>query len=131
MWLLLILAGLADLPRSAGPDGVIGLWSNSNATVLVEVSRCGRAICGRVVRASASAETDARKAGAPLMVGTQVLRDFEIRRPGMWGGKVFVPARNRTFRSTLTRVDDHHIRIDACILGGLLCQSEVWHRAAG
>jgi uncharacterized protein (DUF2147 family) len=132
MWLLGMAVALgADPSRSAGADGILGLWTNSNSTVVVDVTRCGRGICGRVVRASAGAETDARQAGSPPIVGTQVLRDFELRRPGIWSGRVFVPARNRIFHSTLTRVDDRRIRIDACILGGLICQGEVWRRAAG
>ena len=127
MWLLAILVG-SGAELNAAADGILGLWSNSNGTVLVDVSRCGPAICGKVVRASASSEADARRAGAPQMVGTQVLRDFQPRRSGSWSGKVFVPARNRTFHSMLTRLDDRRIRIDACILGGLVCQGEVWKR---
>ena len=129
MWFLILLAAATAAPARGADTDILGRWSNSNETVLVEVTKCGRGICGRVVRASAGAETDARKAGAPPMVGTQVLRDFEARRAGTWSGRVFVPARNRTFRSTLTRIDGNRIRIDACILGGLICDGEVWRRA--
>jgi uncharacterized protein (DUF2147 family) len=128
MWFA-ILAILGGQPARGADSDILGRWSNSNETVLVEVTRCGRGICGKVIRASASAETDARKAGAPPMIGTQVLRDFEARRPGSWSGRVFVPARNRSYRSTLTRIDGNRIRIDACILGGLICDGEVWRRA--
>jgi uncharacterized protein (DUF2147 family) len=128
VWLA-ILAIMGGQPVRGADSDILGRWSNSNETVLVEVSKCGRGICGKVLRASASAEADARKAGAPPMVGTQVLRDFEARRAGSWSGRVFVPARNRSYRSTLTRIDGSRIRIDACVLGGLICDGEVWRRA--
>lgn len=126
MWLIALAAALSA--ASAG-DGLTGLWENSNNTVVANVTICGPALCGRIVRASGSAEDDARAAGAPGMVGTQVLRNFQASGENRWRGRVFVPARNRSFSAVITRIDPRRIRIGACILGGLLCQSEDWHRA--
>jgi uncharacterized protein (DUF2147 family) len=131
-WLLALLAGAAAVSVApqppAGGDLVLGTWINSNSTVAVEVRNCGALICGTVVRASRSSEEDARKGGVREMVGTNVLRDFRPSGPGRWTGRVFVPERGRTLHSNLILIDRNHIQVEGCILGGLICQHEVWHR---
>jgi uncharacterized protein (DUF2147 family) len=109
-------------------SALTGIWYNSKDSVAVDVTACGKGICGRVVRASGRAEEGARKAGAPRMIGTQVLRNFVPTAPNSWRGTIFVPDRNRTFTAFMTRNDSRHVKIQGCILGGLICRSEVWHR---
>ena len=126
-WFVALLAVAAGLP--APSEALLGTWINSDSSVAVEVTPCSGLICGTVVRASPSAEQDARKGGVTRMVGTNVLTGFRPAGPGRWSGKVFVPERGRTLRSTLTMIDPKHIRVEGCILGGLICQHEIWHRA--
>jgi uncharacterized protein (DUF2147 family) len=35
----------------------------------------------------------------------------------------------RTFYSTITRLNPQALKISGCILGGLICKAQVWHRA--
>jgi uncharacterized protein (DUF2147 family) len=130
-WLLALLAGAATVPvaPAAAGDLVLGTWINSNSTVAVEVRNCRALLCGTVIRASRSSEEDARKGGVREMVGTSVLRDFRPAGSGRWTGRVFVPERGRTLHSNLILIDRNHIQVEGCILGGLLCQHEVWHRS--
>jgi uncharacterized protein (DUF2147 family) len=131
MALMAVAAALAAALVAPQPQSVTGIWYNSKNTVVVDVVACGKGICGRVVRASNGAEAGARKAGSPRMVGTEVLQNFVPTGANSWRGTIFVPARNRRLGATLARTDSRHVRIQACILAGLICRSEVWHRAGG
>ena len=45
-----------------------------------------------------------------------------------WQGKVFVPDRNASYYSTIKQINANQLKISGCILGGLLCKSQVWSR---
>ena len=111
----------------AHPDAVIGRWANPRGTLAVETAPCaGGALCGRIVWASAQA----RGAGLPDLVGTQLLRGYPRNRTGSWEGTVFVPDMGRTFPSRLRQTSPVTLTISGCVVGGLLCKSQVWHRVA-
>jgi uncharacterized protein (DUF2147 family) len=125
---LLLLSGGGVQSAASAENAIFGTWLNSNDTVAVHVAGCGQRICGTVIRASPQSEADARKGGVQHLVGTRVLRDFEASGAGRWKGTLFVPERGRTLRSTLTMQDREHVSVQGCILAGLLCGREVWHR---
>jgi len=126
-------AAEATVPGAPGarPDAVIGRWANPRGTLAVETAPCaGGALCGRIVWASAQARAEARGAGLPDLVGTQLLRGYRRNRTGSWEGTVFVPDMGRTFPSRLRQTSPVTLTISGCVVGGLLCKSQVWHRVA-
>lgn len=129
MTLLLSLLLAAAAPRAApAPDASInGLWWNSDASVAVDVQPCGAFLCGTVTHAERRAELDARKGGYDHMVGLRVMHGFEHVGVGRWKGTVLIPERKMSVRSTVTRLDAGHIKVEGCILG-FLCSHEIWRR---
>ena len=128
MTLLLSLLAAASHPALAPDPSIQGRWWNSDASVAVDVQPCGALLCGTVVHAEQRAELDARKGGFPHMVGLQVMREFQHVGPGKWKGTVLVPERHATVRSTITRIDAGHMKVEGCILG-IICSHEIWRRA--
>ena len=132
-----ILAALALLPaatlaHSAQQMDVrqaIGTWINPRGTVKVQTGPCGPNLCGRVVWASADALADARDSGISQVVGLELLRDYHSVGRGHYEGSVYVPDMGRSFFSKMEQRDPNTIRISGCILGGLLCKSQDWHRS--
>jgi uncharacterized protein (DUF2147 family) len=124
----LALALLAAGAAPARADPVLGTWSNPKGTVTVRIERCGAAICGKVVRASRSAQEDARAAGTPRLVGTQILRDFRPAGAGRWQGEAFVPDKALTVAATMVQVGRDALEIEGCALGGYLCRKQAWRR---
>lgn len=129
-----IAAGLlsAGLPAQAqgATSGVqtFGVWSNPKGSVHVEIKPCGAGACGYVVWANEKAKRDAREGGTQNLVGLQIFRDLELDRNGVWRGKVFAPDMNRTFSGTAQQLDGSRLRAKGCVLGGLICKSQVWTR---
>src|SRR5687768_11229570 len=121
-----LLAGQPAMAQPATADA-FGVWRNPKDNVRVEIRPCGTAACGTVVWASPKAQAKARAAGTSSLVGTQVLKNLELdERRGVWRGKVFVPELNRNFTGIAEPVDAKQLRAKGCVIGGLLCKSQVW-----
>lgn len=112
------------------PDAIIGQWSNAKGTIEVRTRRCGAELCGRVVRASAKAEASARKGGTASLVGTELLRGYRQDRNGVWNGRVFIPKIGRDVSSQIKQTSNDTLTISGCMVGGMLCRTQVWHRVA-
>ena len=122
------LAAFAAQGASAQGPGVEGVWSNPKGSVEVRTGTCGDKLCGVVVYASQQAQADARKAGAQPLIGTTLLRDYKADGTAHWSGQVFVPDRKASYYSTIQLVDAQTLKVSGCILGGLICKSQLWHR---
>jgi uncharacterized protein (DUF2147 family) len=137
-FLLPLLAALLATPAMAHPAvnaaGAEGIWLNPKGTLAVHTDACGPglapALCGRIVWASPQAQADARDAEVPHLVGTQLLENYRPHGRGVWQGTVFVPDMGRRFFSQIEALSPDRLQIKGCILGGLLCKSQVWTRIA-
>lgn len=125
-----VLVGQSALAQSPNADA-FGVWRNPKDNVRVEIRPCGTAACGTVIWASAKAQAKARAAGTTSLVGTQVLKNLELdERQGVWRGRVFVPELNRNFTGIAEPMDSGRLRAKGCVIGGLLCKSQVWTKIA-
>jgi uncharacterized protein (DUF2147 family) len=127
MLLAAMLLGLARAPVPSADTALLGRWWNSDGSVAVDVARCGSLLCGRVVYAEKKQQDKARRAGVTPMLGLAVMRNFQGAGAGHWKGTVFVPERNRAFRSTITRLAADQMKVEGCMLF-VLCQHETWKR---
>ncbi|WP_421737492.1 DUF2147 domain-containing protein [Caulobacter sp.] len=117
--------------QAAGEDDIArtyGVWRNPHDTVHLEIKDCGPSTCGIVVWASAKAQADARKSGSDTLIGQQLLRDFEPQKAGGMRGKVYVPTLKMTFQGTAELLDGKTMKAKGCVIGNLLCKSQVWTR---
>lgn len=103
-------------------------WLGPYRNVKVETGDCNGKLCGWVVWATPEAEEEAREGGVQHLVGTELLQDYRQVSNNRWQGRVFVPDMGRTFYSTITRIDPGSLKISGCILGGLVCKSQIWKR---
>ncbi len=90
---------------------------------------CGKQLCGRVVAATARAQEKARERGVPKLIGTELLRGFR-RSGGGWSGSLFVPDQGQTVESTVRVAGPNQLEISGCLIGGVLCKTQVWTRVS-
>jgi uncharacterized protein (DUF2147 family) len=124
-------AALTAQTATAQGPGVEGVWSNPKGTVQVRTGACGDKLCGVVVYASPKAQADAKKAGAEPLIGTTLLRGYRATGSAQWAGQVYVPDRRASYYSTIQLVDAQTLKVSGCVLGGLICKSQLWHRVPG
>lgn len=105
-----------------------GIWLGPHNNVAVRTGPCGDRLCGWVVWADREAQDDARDGGTVRLIGTELLEDYRADGKGQWRGTVFVPDMGRRFMSQISQLSPAQMRVKGCILGGLLCKSQLWTR---
>jgi uncharacterized protein (DUF2147 family) len=126
---LAALACLAAAPASAAgaTTDVFGVWRNPKNSVHVDIRPCGDSACGYVVWASEKARKAAFEGSGKELVGQQLFREF-VKISDEWRGRVFVPDLNRTFSGGARLRDDTHLEARGCVLGRILCKTQLWTR---
>lgn len=135
---LLILAALLIPSRlpAAGEEAVIGRWNTQKQGGVVEIHRCGQALCGRVVDgAPLRANPDQRDIRNPdkalrgrKVMGLRVLNGF-AGGPGEWkGGPLYDPETGDGAKSgSLKLADANTLKVKGCI-ASFLCRTQTWTR---
>lgn len=118
---------LATASPALATSPLEGRWLNPKHSVMVQIGDCGRALCGRVVQASAHSKAKAASAGTATLVGTALLTDLTPGGDG-WRGTVFLPDHKIRAAARLTLVSPDRLQIKGCVLAGMLCRSQLWTR---
>jgi uncharacterized protein (DUF2147 family) len=131
----LVVLGTAA-PAAAQEGSIIGRWRTPAGDGVVEIQRCGEAVCGRLVDAAPlrrdPGQKDVRNRDAWLrdrpLRGLLVLRNF-TGGPTMWrGGPLYDPNSGQgADRGTLTLVDGNRLAVQGCI-ARVLCRTQTWRR---
>ena len=104
-----------------------GFWTNESRSVVVLIAPCGSSgFCGTVQSASEKAQADARRAGTPNLVGTEIMHQFVEIRPGRWSGILFVPDMRKKTKAEIVKLDSDRLRVRGCAVGRILCKSQIW-----
>jgi uncharacterized protein (DUF2147 family) len=130
MWIAPLLAIWAApaLAATRPVDNPAGLWLSPHQSVVVRTGPCGEKLCGWVAWANSEALADAQDGGVAHLVGTELLQDYRPTGSKNWSGTVFVPDMGRSFSSQIDALSPGQLRIRGCILGGLICKSQIWNR---
>lgn len=119
---------LAAAATGAPADPAVGLWTNPKGSLTVRTRRCGAQLCATVVSASERAKVKAANAGIDRLVGTEIFSNYRPDGDG-WAGTLFVPDKGKRVSSTLELAGRNQVTISGCLIGRLLCKSQVWTRA--
>jgi uncharacterized protein (DUF2147 family) len=123
-------------PALADPAG---MWLTENGRSRVRVAACGAALCGTVVWLAEPEDpqtgkpkldknnADATKRTRPL-VGVAILLGAKPAGPNKWTGQVYNAEDGKTYNGTLTEVSPTSLKLEGCVLGGLICKSQQWTR---
>ena len=112
---------------AAVADPAAGVWQtapdDNGSFGHVEVTACGAALCGTLVRAFDAAGKEI----ASPNVGRQIVWDMAPRGGGEYaGGKVYSPDRDKTYNGRLT-LTERGLAVEGCVLG--ICRDGgTWRR---
>ena len=123
------------LNNGVSADAVAGQWRTQTRNGVVEIERCGLAICGRLLSSTGLnanpaltdlSNSDPKLRGRPLK-GLQIMSGFVFREGAWSGGSIYNAQDGRTYRGTVTPVDADHLKVRGCIFAPL-CKTETWTR---
>ncbi len=135
--LALVFAGAS----SALADPLDGFWMDSHGEVVLEVERCGQAMCAKVVwlrlpyGPDRKPLKDYRNPDTALqnrqVCGLRVIEGFTKQSDGTWGGgDVYVPDLGMGFKGYATVLSPTQIEVRGYVFLPLFGSSEVWSRVA-
>lgn len=123
---------MVALPALADPMGdVVGRWRDSDGESEIAISRCGPALCGKIVWLKEE-RFDIYNPNEGLrkrsLMGIQVLSGFKPAAKGGLEGEGYNPADGKTYRTTLELDGSGSLVVRGCVLGGLICDDDTWSR---
>lgn len=120
---LAILLAAAAGPTAAQTE-LSGVWKTGErggSWGLVEFRPCGPAICGVLVGGGG-------KDVNPSHFGTRIIAGMTRQAKGYSGGRIYDPENDRWFASRMELTAPDRLAVSGCVLGGLLCGTQVWQR---
>lgn len=134
---LLVTAAIFNTPAVASAADITGVWETGTEGGRVEIYRCGKALCGKVVDARRfRANPDLRdmrnsdpKLRQRKLKGLVVLNGF-TGGPREWkGGPVYDPETgDGAAKGQLRLLDSGKLELKGCVI--LFCRSKIWSRAS-
>lgn len=118
-------AGLVALSfGAAAAEDVAGVWrtetNDDGHWALVEIYPCGDEVCGTMVDTNAADRSN---------VGIQMIKDMEVDGARAWDdGEIFAPDDDEWYDADMKLLADGRLEVSGCVLGGLVCRSQVWTR---
>jgi uncharacterized protein (DUF2147 family) len=131
------LLALATGARAAEP---IGTWHTEEQRAQVKIAPCGDTLCGTIAalktpndpktgRPQLDVENeDAAKRTRPI-IGIQIVLGMKPAGPDKWSGQLYNAEDGKTYKGTLTMTGANSLKVEGCIMGGLLCKGQTWTRA--
>lgn len=109
---------------ASAQDAALGTWQtevDDGAFAHVDMTPCGAAICGSIVR---SYQADGTPYQSPN-IGKQIVIGMAPNGDGTYKGQVFRPSNGKTYVGKM-RVAGNALRLQGCVAGGLICASQNW-----
>jgi len=132
----MVAAIVASSPASAaGLDSVVGKWRTEVKHGVIELTRCGASLCGRIVDSDNIRRDpelrDLNNKNTALrsrkLKGLQVLGGFKAGS-GQWsGGTIYNPEDGGTYKATITPAGADTLKLKGCIVWPL-CKTQTWTR---
>jgi uncharacterized protein (DUF2147 family) len=140
----LALAGLASVAHATSAPAQktaepLGIWLTDGAKGRVRISRCGDALCGDLAWLREPLDeagqpkkdkhnADATKRGRPL-IGVPILLSMKRDGDRRWTGSIYNAEDGKTYTAYLTIESEAQLRVEGCVLGGMICRKQTWTRA--
>jgi uncharacterized protein (DUF2147 family) len=124
-----ICAAIFCAPGAAFADP-IGKWRVADGTALIQISRCGPAICGKIAWMSEKGvdenNPDPRQRSRSLL-GLSIL-SAAASGANLWTGTIYNAKDGQNYSASLAMRSESVLRLEGCIAGTQICGGEDWTR---
>ncbi len=120
---------------SRGPEEqVLGIWRTEDKCALVEISRCGERLCGKVAWIKDPNPLKDSKNPDPALrgrsiVGLPVIKDGKYAGEKKWRGHLYNPENGKTYSGEISLTGPDTLKLRGYILLPLFGATTVWTRA--
>ncbi len=110
-----------------------GDWARPNGFSKIRISSCGSTLCGKLIWLKSpqkdTQNPDTSKRNRSL-VGVQIIKSMKpTGKDGQWKGKVYNAEDGKTYVGFIKLTSANKLKLEGCVMGGLICKGETWTRA--
>lgn len=132
------LIGVALAVIAAGPgwaqkaEDAFGVWEHPENGSHIRVAKCGSGLCATIIKVRDPSRTDVNNPDPKLrnrpVKGITIMSGAQKSGEATWSGKLYNTQDGQTYSGTLTVLDKNRLKLQGCVLGGLVCQGPTWTR---
>ncbi len=143
-----MLVWLFTSPAYTQKNPLLGVWL-TDVKSHITIKQCGDAFCGHISKVSIRPKLYQKNKQAIDKIGVENAPDYFNKDPNLrsrrllglnvlivdkkqsdliYLGEVYNPEDGKTYKGKVELLNKNQLRLSGCILMGLLCQSEIWHR---
>ncbi|MBI3435423.1 MAG: DUF2147 domain-containing protein [Proteobacteria bacterium] len=120
----------------------IGTWLTAEGESRIGIAPCEDALCGTILQLrdpidprTGRAKTDRNNPDPTRrdqpMLGLQILLPMRPgAKPQTWEGNIYNALNGNIYHGRITLVEANTLKVEGCVLGGLICGSSTWTRVA-
>jgi uncharacterized protein (DUF2147 family) len=135
-WAAIAIAGGAMLAsgsvRAQSADDAFGTWRHPENGSHINIYQCGGGLCAKVVKVADPSRKDDKNPDPKLrtrpVVGVVIMNGAKKTGANTWSGKLYNTQDGATYNGTVTVVNKNTLKLEGCVLGGLVCQGPTWTR---
>lgn len=116
---------LVSATASVQATDLKGIWitekSETGSSMAVEIFDCDGKLCGKAVDVFDAPNRDS--VGLEIIKGMKKRSDTTYKR-----GKIYGPDTKKWYKSKMVLQSDETLKVSGCVLGGVICRSQIWTR---
>ena len=110
---------LAAAAHAQTAEDAFGVWQNPENKTHTQFYKCGRGVCGKIVKVVDGQQTDDKnpdpaKRSRPV-VGLVILQGAKKTGPATWSGSLYNRADGKTYSGTLTVTSSNAVDLSGCV----------------
>jgi uncharacterized protein (DUF2147 family) len=113
-------------------DDAFGTWRHPDNGSLIEIYKCGGGLCAKVAKVADAGRKDDKNPDPKLrsrpVVGVIIMNGAKKTGDKTWAGKLYNTQDGDTYNGTVTVVSKSTLKLEGCVLGGMICQGPTWTR---
>lgn len=121
-----------DPVSAQAAEEAFGTWRHPDNGSLINVYKCGEGLCAKVTKVADPGRKDDKnpdpKLRARPVVGVVIMNGGRKTGANSWAGKLYNTQDGQTYNGTITVVSKNSMKLEGCVLGGLVCQGPTWTR---
>jgi uncharacterized protein (DUF2147 family) len=113
-------------------EDAFGTWRHPDNGSNISVYQCGGGLCAKVVKVADAGRKDDKNPDPKLrsrpVVGVVIMSGAKKSGDKSWSGKLYNTQDGQTYNGTVTVVSKNTLKLEGCVMGGLICQGPTWTR---
>jgi len=118
--------------QAASAEDAFGVWRHPENGSLVRMYQCGGGLCAKVIKVRDPSRTDVHNPNPELrdrpIEGIVIMRSARKSGETRWKGRLYNTQDGETYSGVITVQSEKRLKLEGCVLGGLVCQGVTWNR---